>query len=70
MVGLLDRAIAECEVDLSTFAVDKVRKLHECVLKSDEQKRKALGLEQPESPAITALCDLLQGEDDDESVAD
>jgi hypothetical protein len=67
IAGLLDAALSQAEGDLTSFAVDNVRKLHECMLRADEQKRKALGLDQPESPAITSLFDLLSGDDESDA---
>lgn len=67
---LLDRAIDEAEQDLSTFAVDKVAKLSKVVREATEERRKALGLDQPESPAITSLFDLLSGEDNDDATTE
>jgi hypothetical protein len=55
---LLELAQAEALADPSTKNVDKVAKLTAAYLKADEQKKKAMGLDQPDE-LVGGLADLL-----------
>jgi IS30 family transposase len=57
-VRLLERAQDEANKDFSVANVEKVTKLTGAYLKADEQKKRALGLEQPDE-VIADLATLL-----------
>jgi hypothetical protein len=55
---LLERAQADAAQDLTVANVEKVVKLTTVWARLDEQKKKALGLDQPDE-VVTSLADLL-----------
>jgi hypothetical protein len=58
-VRLCRRAQIAASKDLTTANVEKVEKLTRLVLKADESKRKALGVDQPDESPFQGLAELV-----------